>query len=132
MQRIVWNIWTTLVVFLFKTATITCTSLGIVQMRPRRHLLIFFIEKYSMKEYLNFYCCCRYFNRMREGFPNFNMMINHSKTETNIHDNSKHVTNFGRYQLDVKSFQLFSCYKSYQGVSIFHKSVFRSLASPGK
>ncbi|XP_065200194.1 telomerase reverse transcriptase-like isoform X2 [Planococcus citri] len=74
----------------------------------------------------------KYLNRMQEGFPEFNMMINTSKTKTNVYDTSEYMTDFGKFQINVNSFQISSCFKSYQGIKTFHRSTFRSLASPGE
>lgn len=74
----------------------------------------------------------KFLKRLENGFPDFNLHLNGTKTETNLWNSEKCSVSFSRYQLNVKSFQLYGCYKSYHNTSIFHNSAFRSVKQPGQ
>lgn len=69
---------------------------------------------------------------MEEGFDDFNMHINKSKTKTNLYDDSLNIVAFGGRNLDVNSFELYICGESFQDASVFHKTILRTVSSPGK
>ncbi|XKL65517.1 hypothetical protein PGB90_008937 [Kerria lacca] len=74
----------------------------------------------------------RFLEIIEKGFPDFNMHVNKSKTESNIVNNSQIIVSFGSFQLNIRSFELYGCYESYRDTSIFHHSKFSTLTSPGK
>lgn len=69
---------------------------------------------------------------LENGFPDFNLRLNVSKTETNLRNSEQCLVSFSRYQLNIKSFQLYGCYKSYRNTSIFYNSAFTSVKQPGQ